>query len=46
MSGKAGRLAPVAIDDLNLSELYVARPASSFVLVRGLRTSNLIRVTS
>jgi hypothetical protein len=27
VSGKACRLAPVAIDMLNLSELYVARPA-------------------
>lgn len=32
MSGKACRLAPVAIDELNLSELYVARPAFSTVL--------------
>lgn len=27
VSGKACRLAPVAIGELNLSELYVARPA-------------------
>lgn len=32
VSGKACRLAPVAIDELNLSELYVARPAFSTVL--------------
>ena len=46
VSGKACRLAPVAIGELNLSELYVARPASSMVLVRGLRTPNSTRVTS
>lgn len=43
MSGKACRLAPVAIDELNLSELYVARPAFSTVLSPG---PNLTRVTS
>ena len=32
MSGRACRLAPVAIDELNLSELYVARPAASAFL--------------
>ncbi len=46
VSGKACRLAPVAIGELNLSELYVARPAFSMVLVRGLRTPNFTRVTS
>ena len=44
VSGKACRLAPVAIDELNLSELYVARPASSIVLVSVSRTPNLTRV--
>ncbi len=40
MSGKACRLAPVAIDELNLSELYVARPAFSTVLGSFSRTKS------
>ena len=45
VSGKACRLAPVAIDELNLSELYVACPASSIVLVSVSRTPNPTRMT-
>jgi hypothetical protein len=45
VSGKACRLAPVAIDELNLSELYAACPASSIVLVSVSRTPNPIRMT-
>ena len=45
VSGKACRLAPVAIDELNLSELYVACPASSIVLVSVFRTPNPTRMT-
>jgi hypothetical protein len=45
VSGKACRLAPVAIDELNLSELYVACPASSRVLVSVSRTPNPTRVS-
>ena len=45
VSGKACRLAPVAIDELNLSELYVACPASSIVLVSVCRTPNPVWVT-
>jgi hypothetical protein len=45
VSGKACRLAPVAIEELNLSELYVARPASSSVLVSVFRTPNPTRMT-
>jgi hypothetical protein len=41
VSGKACRLAPVAIGELNLSELYVARLASSIVLVSTLQDSTL-----
>jgi hypothetical protein len=40
VSGKACRLAPVAIDELNLSELYVARPAFSIVLGSVSRTKS------
>jgi hypothetical protein len=45
VSGNACRLAPVAIDELNLSELYVARPAFPpyWDLLPG---PNLSRVTS
>jgi len=43
--GYSCRLAPVAIGELNLSELYVTRPATSIVLVRGLRTVDSIRVS-
>jgi hypothetical protein len=34
VSGRACRLAPVAIDELNLSELYVARPVVPAFLER------------
>ena len=45
VSGKGCRLAPVAIDELNLSELYAARPASSIVLVSVFRTPKPTRMT-
>ncbi len=45
VSGQACRLAPVAIDELNLSELYVACPASSIVLVSVSRTPTPTRMT-
>jgi len=44
VSCKACRLAPVAIDELNLSELYVTRPAFSVFLVFASRTPDLIEL--
>lgn len=41
VSGKACRLAPVAIGELNLSELYVARP--TFALSRNLSSGQIVR---
>jgi hypothetical protein len=38
VSGKTCRLAPVAIDELNLSELYVARFSPPWLAAPGLHT--------